>query len=147
MKETYVIGVYDLEGNLLTVCSSLTDCSKVTKIQTEVIAKCINDRVAYAKYFQFVKRLNTQRLPQKIGSVYNKLYTNAKPVAKYYNGKLIDVYPSSNEAANRTKIAQGTVATCCNKGYNYLGFEFRYLSDILNHKEDESTRESTITNS
>ena len=104
MKETYVIGVYDLEGNLLTICNSLTECAKIVKIQPEIIGKCIYDRVVYAKYFQFVKRLNANRLPQKIGSVYNKTYTNTKPVAKYYNGKLIAVYPSSNEAGTELKL-------------------------------------------
>ena len=80
-----------------------------------------------------------------MSNICDKSRIDSKPVAKYFNGKLISVYNSSLEASNKTGISVGIIADCCNKGFGNLGFEFRYLSDILNHEEDESARKSTTT--
>ena len=109
------------------------------------VTKCIKGSQNYSKYFQFIKRETEEKLPSKIGNICDKPRIDSNPVAKYFNGKLIAVYNSLLEASNKTGISIGIIADCCNKGFPNLGFEFRYLNDILNQEENESTTESTIT--
>ena len=55
--------------------------------------------------------IHSERLLMSIGSVWNINKANVEiPVAKYYRGKLISIYKSVTEAADKNNIAKSQIS-------------------------------------
>ncbi len=122
MKRLDKIRCYDLEGNFLQDFDSLDmaamgldidkDKIKVGLIRT---TKCLNYQFRYGN-------CDTNH----IGSIVVKR-ERKKPVSKYWNGNLITVYDSINEAAIKNDMNTSSISQSCKKGYKAFGFTFKYI--------------------
>lgn len=103
-----VVRMYDLEGNFLEEFKSIKNASTELKIAHSDISNCVNDRVHKVESFQF-RLLKTSRL-KYIGSVVDLPYGREKiKVGKYWKDKLISVYNSITEAADKNDLNTGSI--------------------------------------
>lgn len=79
-----------------------------------------------AKGFQFVKNTGP-KTPIRIGDITNLPRGNAFIVGKYWNNRLICVYPSLLVASEKTLINQGNISESILKGYKAGGFIFKKI--------------------
>lgn len=124
----YVIGLYDLEGNFIDKFSSTNDLSDFLGIDHLLIYPCLNSGSGILiKKFQIIKKTTKNQLPVSIGNVVNRITGINKPIGKYYNGVLICVYNSVNEAAQKTGINKGNISRSANSSLKASIFNFKYI--------------------
>lgn len=127
------ICIYDLEGNYLKSFkdSSYKDIELDLKLKIGSISQCLNNRVYKIKTYQF-REYHRDRTPLKnINEVYSKLRNSNtnKPVAKYFEGKVISVYNSIEEAAfkNDIHVSNIRLALKSKRGYS-SGFIWKQIN-------------------
>ena len=123
------IRAYDLEGNFLADYESAADCARLLKIDKENIFSVLYGHAAFASHFQF--RYLTKRTPKTIHplSVIKKTGTNI-PIAKYFSGRLISVYNSISEAAEKNNLSTASVSQSVNGEWLSSCFRFKKITDL-----------------
>ena len=106
MKKNKVVLQYDLEGNFLKEWESYTlvDIGSELEINSTNICAAINGRNLTAGNFQW-RYKDGSRVQQRIGEVYHLDGSKLKiKVAKYFNNRLISIYNSIEEAAEKNNL-------------------------------------------
>lgn len=129
-KIEYKIGVYDLEGHFIDSSDSWEYLEKEFDLQKSDIKNYIHRNSNFTGIYQLkiIIKNHSRGLPNTIGNVDSRNSgMHKRPVAKYYNDKLISVYPDMNKAGDLTGISPGNIASSCIKGHKAGAFTFKYI--------------------
>jgi hypothetical protein len=121
------VRMYDYEGYMLQDFSSAREAARFLDIKEESISQVISGRSFHAGAFQFRKL--KRGTPVKLPSLYEHFNAGKGriPCAKYWNGRLICVYNSLSEAAERNNISQANITQSMLRGGTYKGFTWKEI--------------------
>lgn len=100
---TNAIRVYDYEGYWLGDYPSTAKASEVTGVHQSSILDIANGTLLSVHGFQF-RRLTKEQTIFKLPSLYLDRRGNTVPIAKYWGDRLVCVYNSMSEAAEKNNI-------------------------------------------
>jgi len=126
MSNKYNVAIYDLEGNFITSTFGIEEASNLTGADRNLISCIVNGKNTKGNDFQF-RRFEKEPI-RKIGNVLSIVKgMDQRPVAKYFEDKLICVYNSIREAESKTKIDVGSIHQSCTDKCRAGIFNFKFI--------------------
>lgn len=127
IKES-AIRVFDFEGYMISDFPSPKYIVEELGLDEHLIANCLSNpsRGFHTNGFQMrrLKRLEIKKLP----SLYGEKRGDTRPCAKFYKGKVIAVYNSITEAAEKCLIENPiTIAWAIDRNTTINGMNFKYI--------------------
>lgn len=121
------VRLYDLEGNKLEDFKSGADLIRKIGGSAGNLTASLSGKSV--RYDSFQVRYLTDGLAEKIGAV-DAVFNSGKqtkPVAKYWGTKLVAVYNTYSEAADKNKINVGNVSHSVERDVEFKGFKFKSI--------------------
>jgi len=124
-REKIEVLLFDNQGYFLQEFSSISECARAIKSHQPQVNRVISGEDLSANGFQ-IRKKHAKINPKRIGDL-SKERADTVIVGKYWNDKLICVYPSINEASLITGIGSGNISESITKGYKCKGFRFKSI--------------------
>lgn len=123
------IAIYDLQGNLLDVCDSITEfCDKYNITSTSLVSQSISRKGSCHGFI--VREVGDIEPPTKIEPYHKESHRKKRICQLSLDGELIKIYDKITDACSEGFRRSGILG-CANGRYKQsLGFQWCYLPDL-----------------